>query len=1480
MSFLNIPKLTYDQIRPDAKICFVADFPSLVDQQVNQGYSDSAGSTLVQCMGHAGMSMAEASLIFLIPEACSQASSLRYWTPKGGFTTNATKHFPDFKNRLIEANANVYVPLGEIAMQALVPKKGITKWHGSILESIDYYGNVKVIPTMDPRAAIRQYLYRYYISFDLRRIKQECNYKELNLPKRNLIVQPSFTEACGFLDACMEAKEVAADIEVYKMEVSCISFATSPTLCMSIPFDTRWTMDEEVVLWRKVAAILESEKIAKIFQNGMFDISFLFARNKINTRGYIHDTMIKHNLNYPDFPKGLGFITTLYTREPYYKDEGKTWFNDLKSGSGSIDQFYIYNAKDSAICFEANDPITLELNKFGNVETYEFNQRLFRPLLYMMARGILIDEAALAEHRREARETRDRLQAKLNELCGFALNVSSPVQCKKFFYDIKKYKPQTKKTKDSKTGQRKESISADDKAMKRLIRMYGSEEAKLVTQIRKYRKLIGTYLEVNYDADKRLRCSFNMAGTATGRLSSSETIFGTGCLLPSAEVLTPQGWKTFESLDLSEEVMQWSADGVMSFCKPKFHRFKFSGMMKQAASFTHKNVYTPDHRVPTFGHRKNILTVKSAFEASLSQFYLPTGGHFDGSNNLRGLIAIIVMIQADGTIDESNIRLSFKKKDKIQRCINLLENNNIKYTEQKDSREDYRRFCIAKTDATLITQLLGKHKTFGSWLLDLDRETLEEFIKETQHWDSTTRGGSWIYSTVNEENARWVATIAHLTGYIATTRCIADNNRGYGVGNNKPLWNVNIKPGKFAIVEKQHWSDYAYSGFVYCVETPSTFFLTRYQGQITVTGNTNTQNLPKSFKKFLIADPGHVIVEVDKSQAEWVATAYVAGDARMIEACEADLDAHVHTANLMFGIPKELIEKEHEILETSTDEDYILEQRLKHVPDILKYKNILPNMSCRQAGKKCLIEGTEVLTKRGWVAIEYLADCDEVAQYDKGKISFKKPLEYFRYDNTEKLIELTANHVHQIVTGNHRILIEEDKGRKNQTAVVEAKDLDQRAHWHIPTSGIYNNQIKSAIAFSEEEIKLVVALQADGTVDNYGSLAFRFEKKRKIDRLEKILDALQLRYTKNEGCFFVHNTNKLVQKITYFMTKRKLFGSWLLENNFNTLQAFIEEIPYWDGYLEKKQYFSVIKQNAEWVQTIAHLTGRRATLKAITPKGFGTKDLYWVKIGKATGTSLVSVKKRVVETSGDVYCLSIESSFFLVRYQDKISVTGNSNHSFNYGLSPQGFAIQYDMELKYAKQCYALYHNAYPGLSLWHQHIRNKLGKDRTLENLFGRKRRFLNRWNEDLFKAAYSYIPQSTVGQLLNWGIVETYYQQDLVGFEFLRKWDLLNQVHDSMVFQYPIDDLEGLAKTIKQIQKNLDPKLYCNGRQFVIKTDCKIGLNCKDLFGVDLYAEEENLIAQLSSVIENKLKPTPAKIDIDEEIDDDEETSVELEE
>jgi hypothetical protein len=44
-----------------------------------------------------------------------------------------------------------------------------------------------------------------------------------------------------------------------------------------------------------------------------------------------------------------------------------------------------------------------------------------------------------------------------------------------------------------------------------------------------------------------------------------------------------------------------------------------------------------------------------------------------------------------------------------------------------------------------------------------------------------------------------------------------------------------------------------------------------------------------------------------------------------------------------------------------------------------------------------------------------------------------------------------------------------------------------------------------------------------------------------------------------------------------------------------------------------------------------------------------------------------------------------------------------------------------------------------------------QLSKDRSLINPFGRRRIFMDRWGDELFKEAYSFIPQSTVADKLN---------------------------------------------------------------------------------------------------------------------------------
>lgn len=114
----------------------------------------------------------------------------------------------------------------------------------------------------------------------------------------------------------------------------------------------------------------------------------------------------------------------------------------------------------------------------------------------------------------------------------------------------------------------------------------------------------------------------------------------------------------------------------------------------------------------------------------------------------------------------------------------------------------------------------------------------------------------------------------------------------------------------------------------------------------------NMQNLPPQFKRFLVPDPGYILIEMDKAQAEWVVVAYQTGDANMIQVLEEGGDPHAHTAKLMFGASDELIAREKKLVGHLTDPVEIEEIRREHCPEIYDLPLVIRNCSLRQAGKK------------------------------------------------------------------------------------------------------------------------------------------------------------------------------------------------------------------------------------------------------------------------------------------------------------------------------------------------------------------------------------------------------------------------------------------------------------------------------------------------------------------------------------------------
>lgn len=168
-----------------------------------------------------------------------------------------------------------------------------------------------------------------------------------------------------------------------------------------------------------------------------------------------------------------------------------------------------------------------------------------------------------------------------------------------------------------------------------------------------------------------------------------------------------------------------------------------------------------------------------------------------------------------------------------------------------------------------------------------------------------------------------------------------------------------------------------------------------------------------------------------------------------------------------------------------------------------------------------------------------------------------------------------------------------------------------------------------------------------------------------------------------------------------------------------------------------------------------------------------------------------------------------------------------SNHGLNYDEGFMNFAMLNEMEPREAKKIVNLYHEIYPGIRKSYEVIKRQLQKDRTLTNCFGRKVRFMGEWGNDLWKSAYSMVPQSTVVDSLNEGMVRIYNDTSIT-VEY--NVDILAQVHDSILMQVPLGVVENRAafeSFIEKVYNYTSPSLSYNGNDFKIATDAKIGFN-----------------------------------------------------
>lgn len=194
---------------------------------------------------------------------------------------------------------------------------------------------------------------------------------------------------------------------------------------------------------------------------------------------------------------------------------------------GAMETLWVYNALDAALTFEIRDAVAKLLDNQTRA-TYEYSKSLQAAVLDMMKRGVKVDLSERDSFLRRLEEEETWLRTRLDEMArtlwGRGLNPASPKAVKEFFYDFLKMPVQLKKDKAS--GQKKPTT--DREALETLGNYFeASIFVSHILAIREVHKLAST-LRSEVDPDGRMRTSFNIAGTETGRFSSSSSAFDTG----------------------------------------------------------------------------------------------------------------------------------------------------------------------------------------------------------------------------------------------------------------------------------------------------------------------------------------------------------------------------------------------------------------------------------------------------------------------------------------------------------------------------------------------------------------------------------------------------------------------------------------------------------------------------------------------------------------------------------------------------------------------------------------------------------------------------------------------------------------------------------------------------------------------------------------------------------------------------------------
>lgn len=389
----------------------------------------------------------------------------------------------------------------------------LADWRGSIFQS-QAFGSVKCVACYHPAYVLRSYSDMPFFKFDVARAVRHSRMVEGQSPimVRGGTIRPLLSDVLSYIATLRSSRaRTTFDIEGYADDVGCtmLSLCTTPTDGIVIPFwidgKNYWSEEEEVLIWIAFSALCFDPNVPMAAHNSFYELFVLAWRHHIIVNNLYDDTMMKHWEVYPEMERSLAVCTSIYTEQPYYKDQRLATDPDARLR---------YNLTDSQVTDEVNTATEAKLRLQPlSLAHYRFNINIIPAYNYTMLRGCRLDTANCARLLRTVTEEVESLNGRISETLGRPFNVKSIVDKKWLLYEHLAYKPL----------QRYGTSTAEDVLLHYWTK-HNDPVVRLVIQCVRKRTRLSDINKLTPNSDGRIRSSYDIVGTNTGRLSSRASI--------------------------------------------------------------------------------------------------------------------------------------------------------------------------------------------------------------------------------------------------------------------------------------------------------------------------------------------------------------------------------------------------------------------------------------------------------------------------------------------------------------------------------------------------------------------------------------------------------------------------------------------------------------------------------------------------------------------------------------------------------------------------------------------------------------------------------------------------------------------------------------------------------------------------------------------------------------------------------------------